>query len=278
MSKTKKKVAKKKAKKAARRKARPVAAAEAKLQLEVAEVRASAEDVPPVCAGFNCYESVADHGDLCTKHAPSEPHVVSEPSTAEEIAASDNAIIRKYVAQAPEKHTYVPPEPAPRPVLPDLAQRTLEFHTPPGRQGMYVDVAFAPLLDEGVVIRRTTDRLVGTGSVRYSLAGAGDLDTVQCHEVGSHYWHDASDEEEAAIAKCEYERSISIDEAIEHWGRLQTQAAEDTDNPVAQHRARLYGRTVESLVLEKQTGTPHCVDHLEPIPCKIHALAVARRP
>jgi len=202
MSKTKKKVAKKKAKKAARRKARPVDAAERKLQAEVAEVRVSAEDVPPVCAAFNCYESVADHGDLCAKHAPAEPHVVSEPSTAEEIAASDNAIIRKYVAQAPEKHTYVPPEPAPRPVLPDLTQRTLEFHTPPGRRGMYVDVAFALLLDEGVVIRRTTDRLIGAGSVRYSVAGVGDLDTVQClSEIASHYWHDASDEEETAIAK-----------------------------------------------------------------------------
>jgi hypothetical protein len=280
--------------------------AEAVLRAEVDEVRASVDDEPaPVCAAFNCYEHVADYGDHCAKHAPSEPHVVSAASTDEEIAASDNAVIRETHAKLsvrapghgsedtdpsplsdarnrpgapPEKHTYVPPEPAPRPVLPDLTQRTLKFHTPPGRQGMCVNVAFALLLDEGVVIRRTTDRLIGTGSVRYSLAGVGDLDTVQCHEVGSHYWYDATDEEEAALAKCEYERSISLDEAIEHWGRLQTQAAEDTDNPAAQHRARLYGRTVESLVLEKQTGTPHCVDHLEPIPCKIHALALAGRP
>ena len=246
--------------------------AEAVLRSEVDEVRASADDEPaPVCAAFNCYEHVADYGDHCAKHgqgapfpsaenitaedvagavdalaaAPlptmadryydAPPHVVSAPSTDEEIAASDNAVIRETHAKLsvrapghgsedtdpsplsdarnrpgapPEKHTYVAPEPAPRPVLPDLTGLTLEFHTPPGRRGMYVDVAFALLLDEGVVIRRTTDRLIGTGSVRYSLAGVGDLDTVQCCEVGSHYWHDASAEEEAMISLLDFETDL----------------------------------------------------------------------
>jgi hypothetical protein len=280
-------VSKKKiAKKVAKRKARPVDAAETKLQVEVAEVRASVEDDPaPVCFEHGCYAPVTawfDDGGYCIRHmqpkldepsAASEPHVVSEPSTAEEIAASDNAVIREAFAKtaAPAREPYVPPPLADPPVLPDLTQRTLEFHTPPGRRGMYCDVAFALLPEDGVVVWRTTDRLAG--EVSYALAAAGDLDDVQTGEVTSRAWYPATEEQHAAIANCEYERSISIDEAIEHWGRLQAQAAAETDNPVAQHRASLYGRTVESLVLEKQTGTPHCVDHLEPLPCKIHALA-----
>ena len=192
---------------------------------------------------------------------------------------------------------YVPPPLADPPVLPDLSGRTLEFHTPPGRRGQLGDVGFALLLDAGVVIWRTTDRLAG--EVSYMLAAAGDLDDVQSGEITSRMWYPATDEQHAAIAAVDFETDLraiaksagpaaeafaekllaaeaSIDEAIEHWGRLQVLAAEDTDNPAAQNRARLYGRTVESLVLEKQTGTPHCVDHLEPVPCKIHALAGRR--
>jgi len=291
VSKAKKKVAKKTAAKKAR--AVPAGArdvgfresklAEAVLRAEVDEVRASVDDEPaPVCAAFNCYEHVADYGDLCAKHAPSEPHVVSEPSTDDEIAASDNAFIRethaklsvrapghgsedtdpspssdarhrpgappepatpayfpseqtltaedmagavdtlaampvptmadrKYeapperVLRAPEKHTYVPPEPAGRPTLPAL-HHALEFHTPPGRQGMYCHVAFALLPEAGVVVRRVLDRLAGTAA--YAIAGVGDLDDVQYMEIGSHYWHDATDEECAAIAVRDFETDL----------------------------------------------------------------------
>jgi hypothetical protein len=63
---------------------------------------------------------------------------------------------------------------------------------------MYCDVAFAVLLDDGIVLRRVQDRLDSQTS--YMLAGVGDLDTVQDAEVASHYWHEATDEEHARIA------------------------------------------------------------------------------
>jgi hypothetical protein len=127
---------------------------------------------------------------------PSEPHVVSDPSTAEEIAGSDNLVIREAVTK-PRPAPYVPPPPCDRPVLPTL-NYDLEFHTPPGRRGMYCDVAFAVLLDDGIVLRRVQDRLASQTS--YMLAGGGDLDTAQATEVASHYWHEATDEEHASIA------------------------------------------------------------------------------
>ena len=195
---------KKMKKKAARRKARPVDAAEAKLQVEVAEVRASVDDeAAPVCAFAGCYAEVPGYGDHCVKHMPSEPHVVSDPSAAEEIAASDNIVIREAVAK-PKSAPYVPPPPCERPVLPKLANHPdLEFHTPPGRRGMYCDVAFAMLLDDAdcvgsVIVRRVQDRLASQTS--YMLAGIGDLDTIQDTEIASHYWHEVTDEEHASIA------------------------------------------------------------------------------
>jgi hypothetical protein len=167
---------------------------------------------------------------MVDRHYNAPPHVVSEPFTEAEILASDNAVIREtYLAHlqdfpvapcaycgtdehgthehkaAPEHHVYVPPAPGPRPVLP-APHHALEFHTPPGRKGMYVDVAFALLPEAGVVVRRVLDRLAGTAA--YAIAGVGDLDDVQYMEIGSHYWHDATEEERAAIAVREFETDL----------------------------------------------------------------------
>jgi hypothetical protein len=135
----------------------------------------------------------------------SEPHVVSEPSTHEEIMASDNAVIREayikaLVPREPECHTYVAPEPSEVPALPNLTGVALEFHTT--RCFTWSDIAFALLPEAGVVIRRSHDRL--NGGATYLLAGSADLDEHQYGgEIGSHHWYEATDEQHDVIAACD---------------------------------------------------------------------------
>lgn len=208
---------KKTKKKAARKASKPVDRAEAQLQAEVAEVRSlvittdDGEDVPAVCFEHGCHKAAVEwvgESAYCQVHVLNEsmysaPHVVTEPATDEEIATSDNRVIREAFEKSKARAPYVRPPLADPPVLPDLTGRVLEFHTPQNRRGMYCDVAFALLLDEGVVVMRVHDRLAG--ETTYQLAGVGDMDEHQRGEIASRAWYRATDEQHAAIAACDPE-------------------------------------------------------------------------
>lgn len=70
-----------------------------------------------------------------------------------------------------------------------------------------------------------------------------------------------------------------IEESIAHWRMLGLAEAEKAKagNPAAANRVQLFERTARSLELELETGIPHCVDHLAPLPCKIYEEAARKR-
>jgi hypothetical protein len=74
-------------------------------------------------------------------------------------------------------------------------------------------------------------------------------------------------------------REEEIKESIAHWRMLGLAEAEKAKagNPAAANRAPLFERTARSLELELETGVPHCVDHLAPLPCKIYEESARKR-
>jgi hypothetical protein len=161
------------------RKRKPVDAAEAQLRADVDELRAAAP----------------------SEDALTEENVRTAVDALASMPEPQFEVRRRFqTPMEPEQHTYVPPQAAGSPALPDLTGVTLTFYT--SRRGTWCDVAYALLPDASVVIRRTHDKLDG-GST-YMLTGSADLDEHQYGgEIGSHHWYEATDEQHEAIAACD---------------------------------------------------------------------------
>jgi hypothetical protein len=195
----------KKSKRKPARKARPVS--EAQVDVDVAEVRALAEQEPAPQRCDQCGEPFALDASGIANHVTADGEVDHDADADHVPYAAEPEVVPPAAGSEPAPEPEPPVPLAPPPVLPaDLTAHDPAFVT--GRVGQLCDVAFALLPD--VVVWRTTDRLNGSERT-YMLAAWDDL----CHQDGeydpataeprSRAWYPVTDEDDARLAAWDVE-------------------------------------------------------------------------